>query len=462
MRAMVKLATDRIVAHIGALPSQPMHATKGKRKLARALREPMPEQGERFEALLSLLFGRVLPRTLNTASPGYLGYIPGGGLFHAAVADLIALSTNRYVGIWEAAPGLVQLEVNVIAWFSAMLGLPESTGCVLTSGGSLANLIAVVTARRARLPPDFRAGVVYTSSEAHHSVIKAALLAGLTAEQIRTIPVDDRFRMLPAALLDAVRLDRSRGLSPFLVVASAGTTSSGAVDDLAAIAGVASSEGLWFHVDAAYGGFFALTERGRAALRGIERADSVTLDPHKGLFLPYGTVCVLARDRAALRQAHASRASYLPAMQTEDDLVDFCELSPELSREARGLRVWLPLKMHGAAVFRAELDEKMDLARAAADALRATPGVEIVSEPELSLFAFRARPHGVPEGPALDAYNRRLISAVNKRNRVFLTGAVVGGRFLLRMCVLCFRTHADRVAVAVDDIRASLAEIGAP
>jgi aromatic-L-amino-acid decarboxylase len=458
MRDMVDRAMERIERHLGSLPTQPMHATAGGKKLARALREPMPERGRSFERLLRLLFGRIIPASLNTASPGYLAYIPGGGLFHAAVADLIADATNRYVGVFIAAPGLAQLEENVIQWFCAMLGLPEGAGGILTTGGSIANLIAVVTARRERLPPDFLCGVIYASEEAHHSVRKAALIAGFPPERVRAIPVDERFHMRPDAVEAAVAADRALGLTPFLLVASAGTTSTGAVDDLDALAGVAAREGLWFHVDAAYGGFFALTERGKAALRGVERADSVTLDPHKSLFLPYGTGCLVVREREALRRAHAVSASYLPPMQTEEGLVDFCELGPELSRSARGLRVWLPLKMHGAAVFRAELDEKLDLARWAADALGRVDGLEVVAAPELSLLAFRARCEGL-DHDAAEAFNRRLCAKVNEKQRVLLTGAVVGGRFLLRMCIISFRTHADRVAMAVEDVTASLAEL---
>jgi aromatic-L-amino-acid decarboxylase len=458
MREMVELAMDRIVRHVESLPTQPLHATAGGKKLARALRAPMPERGKPFEKLLRLLFGRVIPTSLNTASPGYLAYVPGGGIFHAAVADLVADATNRYVGVWLAAPGLVQLEENVIQWFCAMLGLPSGAGGLLTTGGSLANLIAVIAARRERLPPEFLRGTVYTSEQAHHSVLKAALLAGILPERVRAIPTDARFRMLPSAVRDAVARDRAEGLLPFLLVASAGTTSTGAVDDLAALADVAERERLWLHVDAAYGGFFALTERGRAAMAGIERADSVTLDPHKGLFLPYGTGCLLARDREALRRAHAVPATYLPPMQSEDGLVDFCELGPELSRDARGLRVWLPLAMHGAGAFRSALDEKLDLASHAADALRAMPGVELVAEPQLSLLAFRATLPGATSAE-LDARTRRLAARVNEKQRVLLTGAVVEGRFLLRMCILSFRTHRDRIDAALDDVRASLAEL---
>lgn len=460
MREMVDLAMDRIEKHIESLPQQPMHATAGGKKLARALREPMPERGRPFERLLRLLFGRVIPASLNTASPGYLAYIPGGGLFHSAVADLIADATNRYVGVWLAAPALAQLEENVVQWFCAMLGLPKGAGGLLTTGGSLANLIAVVTARRERLPPDFLRGTIYASEEAHHSVKKAAIVAGFPPERVRAIPTDDRFRMIPEAVESAVRADRAEGLAPFFLAAAAGTTSTGAVDDLQALADVAERERLWLHVDAAYGGFFALTERGKAVMRGVERADSVTLDPHKSLFLPYGTGCLVVRDREALRRAHAVSASYLPPMQTEDGLVDFCELGPELSRDARGLRVWLPLEMHGAAVFRAALDEKLDLARWAADALRRIDGVDVVAEPELSLLAFRARLDGASAADE-DAFNRRLCAKVNEKQRVLLTGAVVKERFLIRMCIISFRTHEDRVAMAVEDVRTSLAELHA-
>jgi aromatic-L-amino-acid decarboxylase len=458
MREMVDLAMDRIEKHIESLPRQPMHATAGGKKLARALREPMPERGRPFDRLLRLLFGRVIPASLNTASPGYLAYIPGGGLFHSAVADLIADATNRYVGVWLAAPALAQLEENVVQWFCAMLGLPTGAGGLLTTGGSLANLIAVVTARRERLPPDFLRGTIYASEEAHHSVRKAAIIAGFPAERVRAIPTDDRFRMIPEAVAAAARADRAEGLAPFFLAAAAGTTSTGAVDDLEALADVAERERLWLHVDAAYGGFFALTERGKAVMRGVERADSVTLDPHKSLFLPYGTGCLVVRDREALRRAHAVSASYLPPMQTEEGLVDFCELGPELSRDARGLRVWLPLKMHGAAVFRAALDEKLDLARWATDELRRIDGIDVVAEPELSLLAFRARSEGASAAQE-DTFNRRLCAKVNEKQRVLLTGAVVKDRFLIRMCIISFRTHAERVAMAVDDVRTSLAEL---
>jgi aromatic-L-amino-acid decarboxylase len=451
MRDMVAQVMDRVVPFVASLPEQRMHTMTGGKKLARWLREPLPEDGAPFDKLLTMLFSRVFPATLNTASPGYLAYIPGGGLFHAGVAELVTLSLNRYVGLFAAAPGLVQLEVNVISWFATMAGMPEKSGGLLTTGGSMANLTALVTARRERLPTDFLSGIIYTSTEAHHSIRKAALIAGFPEANIREIATDNHFRMIPEALATAIEEDRAAGKTPFFLAAAAGTTNTGAVDDLEALADLAERERLWFHVDAAYGGFFLLTERGRAAMKGVSRADSITLDPHKGLFLPYGTGCLLVRDRESLRRAHAVAGAYMPPMQTEDDLVDFCEISPELSRDSRGLRVWLPLKMHGAKVFRAELDEKLDLAGYAVEALRKIAGVEIVAEPQLSLLAFRVRREGMSEVD-VDALTRRVIAAVNVKQRVFLTGAVVKGRYLIRMCILSFRTHKDRVDMALEDI----------
>ncbi len=458
MRAMTEAALARIAAHIEALPSMPAADTLGGPELARSLKEPLPEGGAAFEDLLDLLFDRVIPKSFNTAGPGYLAYIPGGGLYHAALADLIADATNRFVGVFQTAPGLAQLESNVVRWFCEIVGLPASSGGFLTTGGSLANLSAIVTARCEKLPEDFLSGTIYTSGQAHHSVARAALLAGFPRANVRSIPVDASFRIQIARLEEEVERDTRAGFTPFMIVANAGTTNSGAVDDLQTLAFLARARSLWLHVDGAYGGFFALTARGRAALRGMEQADTITLDPHKALFLPYGTGCLLARDAATLRRTHSHQAAYLPTMQQDSDLVDFCEISPELSRDFRGLRCWLPIKMHGAATFRRYLDEKLDLARWAAEQLRTISHIEILAEPQLSLLAFRLAPDG--RTPAqLDDLNRDLLSRINARKRVFLTGTMLGDRFALRICVLSFRTHQDRMSICLEDIRSSVAEM---
>jgi aromatic-L-amino-acid decarboxylase len=457
MHRLVAQAMERIVPHIESLPTQPAAAVENGAALARSLVEPLPEQGEPFERVLDRLFAEAVPTSFNTAGPGYLAYIPGGGIFHSAVADLIADSVNRYVGVFLAAPGLSQLEANVVRWFSDIIGYgPEARG-FLTSGGSLANFSAVVVARRRLLPDEFLSGTLYASDQVHHSVQKAAMLAGFPPANVRVIASDARYCLRLDQLEDAIARDRRAGMQPFFVVGNAGTTNTGAIDDLVGLADLAERERIWLHTDAAYGGFFMLTERGRRGMRGIELSASVTLDPHKGLFLPYGVGSLLVRDGAALREAYALDADYLPAMQEDDDLVDFCQISPELSRPFRGLRVWLPIKVNGIEPFRRNLDEKLDLAAWAADHLRRIDDLEIVAEPQLSVVAFRLRRPGL--GPEeLNALNRRFLDRINARRRVYLTATSLAGLFTLRICVLSFRTHADRMRDALADIRSAAAE----
>jgi aromatic-L-amino-acid/L-tryptophan decarboxylase len=453
MRRLVELAMERISAHVDSLPDQPASHTVGGARLARSLAEPLPESGTPLPRLLDLLFDRAVPRSTNNASPGYLAYVPGGGLLHAAVADLIADSVNRYMGIFGAAPGLAQIEANVIAWFREIVGYPPEAGGILTSGGSLSALTALITARRERLPENFLSGVIYLPDQAHHSLEKAALLAGFPAANLRKLPTDACFRLRPETLEAAVEEDRRRGLTPFLVVASAGTTNTGAVDPLDELAESARRHGLWLHVDAAYGGFFLLTAEGRRAMRGIELADSVVLDPHKSLFLPYGMGALLVRDAGALRRTHSLAAEYLPRSQDDPERMDFSEISPELTRPFRGLRVWLPLKMHGVGPFREALEEKLELARWASEELKKIPGIEVVAEPQLSTLAFRLNPAGDPNTGELNRLNRRLMKRINDRKRVLLTGTSLRGDFVIRICVLSFRTHQDRMEAGLEDIR---------
>ena len=449
MHALVDAAMRRIVAHIESLPSQPAANVEGATDYARTLIEPLPQAGQSWESLLDFLFDEAIPRSFNAAGPGYLAYVPGGGLFHSAVADLIADAVNRYVGVCAAAPALVQLESNVVRWFCDIVGMPRGSGGVLTSGGSLANFTAIVAARRALLGDDFQRATLYCSEQVHHSFQKAANLAGFPYANVRELPVDDRFRIRVDALEEAIARDRAAGWTPFLVAGSAGTTATGAVDDLAALARVARREKLWFHVDGAYGALFMLTDRGRAALKGIEEADSVILDPHKTLFLPFGTGAVLVRDVATLHRAFSLYANYLPDMQQEDELVDFCEISPELSRDFRGLRIWLPLKLFGIGPFREQLDEKLDLIEYAHEELRKIEGIEIVAEPQLTIVGFR---HAT-----LD--NGKLLERINARKRVMLTPATLGGRLVIRICIVSFRTHRDRVEQCIEDIRAAIADM---
>lgn len=458
MARMADEATERVLDHLESLPDQPAADTGGADELTERLDEQLPEEPTSFGELLDFLFDEAIPCSLNAPHPGFLAYIPGGGLFHAAVADFVANATNRYVGAWHAAPALARLEANVVEWFCEMVGYPEAAFGLLTTGGSMANLVATITARRERLPEAFFDGLIYTSDQSHHSVAKSAVLAGFPPENVRSIPTDDEFRIEVDALERAIESDRDAGETPFLVVATAGTTNTGAVDDLEALADLCEREDLWLHADAAYGGFFVLTERGRRSLAGLDRCDSITLDPHKGLFLPYGTGALLVRDGQALSRTHAVDADYIPDWEPDSGFVDFSQLGPELSRDFRGLRVWLPLKMHGIDPFRSALAEKLDLAERAADRLAELEPVRVVAEPQLSTLAFRVEPPDV-EGEALDERNRAVLEAVNRRSRVHLSGTTLDGRFSIRISVLSFRTHREHVAHCIADLEDAIQEV---
>jgi aromatic-L-amino-acid decarboxylase len=419
----------------------------------------LPAQGLPIEQVLDDLFEQRLFPAYNPASPGYMAYIPGGGLVHSAVADLIANIVNRYVAVWQTAPRLAELEMEVIGWFRQMLKLPDTASGFLTTGGSLANWSAVVTARRCRLPEDFLNGMIYTSDQAHHSIARAASLAGFPQANLRLIKSDGDYRASLEHLRQLIEEDRQAGQRPFMVVGHAGTTNTGAVDDLQGLAEICQQHELWFHVDAAYGGAFMLTERGQQAMAGIEQSDSVTLDPHKGMFLPYGTGCLMVRRLEDLYAAHAVDVDYLPQMQDDPYRADICQISPELSRDFRGLRVWLPIQAFGFDTFRNYLDEKLDLAHWATRQLQDIPAIEVMAAPQLSILAFRLKPDGLSEDE-LTKLNEVFLKRINgDTQRVCLSATRLDGSFAIRICIVVFRTHLDRVRECLELIRQAAEEL---
>ena len=451
MHAMGDAVLRRVIAHLATIGEQPIRGDVDAAELCRALREPAPEQGTTLDPLLEALFDEWIPRSYNTASPGYLAFIPSGGIFPAALADLISNGVNRYTGVWRAAPALVQLESNALDWLRDWMQFPASTRGVFTTGGSTANLAAIVCARERRLGADIRPGIMYASDQVHHSIVKSARVAGVMPDRVRSIPVDEAFRMRIDALEDAIRRDRAAGLIPFLVVSSAGTTNTGAVDPLCDIAAVCKARDLWHHVDGAYGAFFHMCPELRPLLAGLPQADSLTLDPHKGLFLPYGTGALLVADGELLKAAYSVTASYMPANQEDADLYDPHQFGPDLSRGFPGLRVWLSLKLYGAARYRAVIAEKRALALVASERIAAMPHMVIAAQPQLSLLAF----HLAWPGSTVAEQNtatRELLERVTRRGRVMLTGCEAGGRFLGRICVLSFRTHAEHIDACVQHL----------
>lgn len=402
--------------------------------------------------------GRELPEILETLelagdagifhpSGGHMSYIPNAGLYSGAVGEQLAATINRYTGVSGAAPGMTAIEYAVTNWIASLFDLGEQAASILLSGGSMANMNGIVAARVNRLGEHFDDGVLYVTTHTHHSVAKSARIAGFRDDQIRRVPVDSDLRMDHQGLHDLVSADHEKGLRPFMIVASAGTTDTGTVDDLEAISGVASSHNLWLHVDAAYGGFFQLTQRGRDRFAGIENSDSISLDPHKGLSIPFGVGALVVKNRDHLIDANYGRGAYLNHDEEVQGLRDISSLGPELSRPFRGLQVWLPLQLHGIAPFRDALDMSLNLAEQAYERVQGIDGIRTPWAPDLSV---------VPFGFENDDLGRDAMAAVNADRKTHVSSTVVDDRFILRLAILNRRTTREHIDHALDIIEKTL------
>lgn len=433
--------------YLNRLPHDPVYYTDYEQSKA-LYEEPVSEEPGDFAHLLKLYEAHVDRDGLNAASGGHLGYIPGGGLYPAALGDLIADVTNRYAGVFFANPGAVRMENMMIRWMRDLVGFPESTEGHLASGGSMASLSAIVTARDAYelKGADFAHTVVYMTDQVHHAIHKALRIAGLGEVVQRAVPMDEGFRIKPEALKAQVEADQKAGLKPWLVVASAGTTDVGAVDPVDAIAEITRQHHLWLHLDAAYGGFFLLCESGQERLKGLDQADSIVMDPHKGLFLPYGTGALLVKNGQYLHQSHYYKAAYMQDAADASGEISPSELSPELTKHFRGLRMWLPLQLFGLKPFRAALEEKIQLARYFYERLQSTKRIEVGPYPDLSVVLFRY----VPESGDPDDFNARLIQAIHEDGRVFMSSTSIEGHVYLRAAILSFRTHLATIDLAYE------------
>jgi glutamate/tyrosine decarboxylase-like PLP-dependent enzyme len=394
-----------------------------------------------LDSILDFFKERVVDTGLNPVSGGHLGYIPGGGIYSSALGDYLAAVTNRYAGVFYASPGAVRMEDALIDWTGKLIGYADGFGGNLTSGGSMANLIALHTAKHHKNISISKVSksVIYCTSQTHHSIYKALKVIGLETCTIREIPVDSRFKISLKALETQIKHDEQIELTPFLIIANAGSTDVGAVDPLEALSRISKNHNIWLHVDAAYGGFFMLTALGEDKLKGIELADSLILDPHKGLFMPYGLGIVLVKNIDHLAAAHAYSANYMRDAEMENQYSP-ADLSPELSKHFRGLRMWLPLKLYGETVFSDYLKEKIQLAYYLYEELIAI-GYQVVCEPDLSVVAFRLE----LKNYSSDVLNKIILDYVQQDGRIFISSTVLDGKLTLRAAVLSFRTHKKEI-----------------
>jgi len=411
----------------------------------------LPRRGQTLPAIRRDV-ERVMRLSRRNDSPRFWGYVNPPGTEIGALADWLAAGINQNVSCWRSAPGATMVELQVIDWIRAMVGLPRAAAGLLTSGGSMANLAGLAAARESAVSGDlYRRGLkrtrggplaLYASDEVHHSIVKAAAILGIGSDQVRLVPTDRRQRLDVEALGRLLRVDRRAGLKPFCVVATGGTVVSGAVDPLPRIADLCLRERLWLHVDACYGGFAVLAPSGRRLLKGLGRADSIALDPHKWLYAPHDAGCVLYRNGAAARRAYRLGADYIKTFgETPLEQFAFWDYGPELSRRFRALKIWLAFKYHGGDALAAAIEHDFSQAKVLAGKVSDAPQLELLSSGDLSIVCFRFIPPGrKPGDPALNRLNQAILLSLQEGGKVFLTNAALGKRFALRACLLNYRT----------------------
>jgi len=452
MRRMGYEVIDLLVDRIERLPSEPVLRTATRDQLAAKLDEPAPAGPRDFGSLLRRLDEDVLPYGSHWDHPRNFSYIPGSGTWPAALGDLVASAVNIDSGAWREAAGATALELAVLEWFRTWMGYPEGAGGALVSGGSAANLTAIACAREVMVGPMSDRIVIYVGDQSHSSMARAARHLGFRPSQVRIIPTDAGLRMRPDDLASAMAADERAGRQPFLVAAVAGSTNTGAVDDLTAIAPICREHGAWLHVDAAYGGFAVLTERGKARLAGIGAADSVTLDPHKWLHMPFEVGCLMVREAGQLERAFSIHPEYLAERLAKRGEVDFADRGLQLTRATRAIKVWLALQTFGVDAYRTAIDRAMDLAVLAQERIEADPRLELVSAASLGIVAFRCRPAPGESDADTDRRNAAVVAQTAASGDLLVTSTQLHGRYAIRLCVLNHATGDEDVTFALDRI----------
>ncbi len=448
---------DWLIARHQGLATSPFGHELSRAEAEKLLREDLPEDPSSFEQVFKQFDRDVAPNAIQLDHPRFFAFIPSAPNFVSVLADALMAGTNVFAGTWLESSGPSQVELVVIDWFKKILGLPDAAAGLLVSGGSVANLTALAVARRSVLNDKTEGAVVYLSDQSHTSVDRGLRILGFQAQQMRRIPTDADFRMNTQQLRAAIREGLKTGLRPFAVVANAGTTNTGAIDPLEAIAEIAHEHSLWFHIDAAYGGFAALTDRGQKLLRGIERADSVVLDPHKWFYCPFETGCTIVRNGRMMRETFRILPEYMRDVSREEREVNFCDYGLQLTRSFHALKVWMAVKTFGARRFREVIDQCLDLTDYAAMVFEQSPRIAILTRPQLALFTFRYVPEKIPPGATdpeafLNKLNENLEERIIASRKLMLSSTRMGGRYVLRLCVLNHRTRKADIRTALQII----------
>ncbi len=455
MRQLGYRVVDQIVEHFESLPNLLAATISSRASLEAKLREPIPEGPAEINSLLDQLRRDVWSSISHVTHPRFFAFIPEPSNFVGAMADALVAGINPFVGTWIGGSGPAQIELVTIDWLRELCGLPAEAGGLFVSGGSMANLTALAVARHVKLDdrPDFRMddAVVYCSDQTHSCVERALRVLGFAKEQIVKIACDEAFRLPVAALQQAIERDRAAGKQPFCVVASAGTVNTGAVDPLDELADLCQTQNLWLHVDGAYGAAAVLCERGRQLLAGIERADSLALDPHKWLFQPFEIGCVLVRDCGLLKKTFRILPEYLADTQLGGEEINFCDHGIQLTRGFRALKLWLSFKAFGVAAFREAIQRGIEMAEFAEEVLRRSVRFEVTSPATLGIVVFRFVPEGASEA-AINEVNQKLVGAMVADGFTFASSTTIRGQTVLRLVTINPRTTED-------DIRASIERI---
>ena len=442
MRALGYRTVDALVDWLSDASQPPiLHAEPSE--LAARLGGGPPEEGEAYDQALARLFRDVLPYTSRGAHPRFFAYVPFAGTWPGALGDFVASAANVYAGSWQEGAGPTQLELEVLGWFKEWIGYPADAGGTLLSGGSAANLTALACAREALVGAMRDDLVVYVSDQTHSSIARSARILGFRPGQVRVLPVAHDLTLEPETLAAAIAVDEAAGRRPLLVVANAGATSTGAIDPIAAIAELCKARGIWLHVDAAYGGFAVLTERGRTQLGDLAGADSITLDPHKWLFQPYECGSLLVRDSHALRRAFEITSDYLRDSHRDHAAVNFADHGLQLSRMARAFKVWLSVTTFGVAAFRASIDRALDAAEHAVELIGRSERFELAAPPSLSVVCFRPKDGG-------DEVVDGLVNALEASGIGLISSTRVHGRAALRFCILAHASSSSDVAQVLE------------